>query len=113
MHAKYQSLDWTCGVTNGGGLEGSASLPDVAAINLIRLAERIEGGQQVARYRVDGDAGDAGNGAWRALAEGHPIGYCQLDRIDQTVRVERLRVTIDEFVESVAPVRVRVFAAAP
>jgi hypothetical protein len=87
-----------------------ATLPSPTPVSVVRIAERIEDGQQVARYRVEGDAG---GGAWRALAEGQTIGYCKLDRVDQTVRVERLRVTIDEFVESVAPVQVRVFAAAP
>lgn len=56
---------------------------------------------------------DVGDGSWRTLAAGQTIGNCKLDRVDQTVRVERLRVTIDEFVETVAPVLVRVFAAAP
>ena len=79
-------------------------------ISVVRLAEAIEGGQHVARYRVDGDVGD---GDWRALVEGQTIGYCKLDRIDPTVRMARLRITIDEFVETVAPVTVRVFAAAP
>jgi hypothetical protein len=57
--------------------------------------------------------GDAGSGAWRLLAEGQTIGYCKLDRIDPTVRIARLRVTIDEFVETVALVQVRLYAAAP
>ena len=87
-----------------------ASLPSPTPVSVIRLAERIEDGQHVARYHVDGDAG---SGNWRLLAEGQTIGYCKLDRVDQVVRVERLRVTIDEFVESVAPVQVRAFAAAP
>ena len=104
------SLDWTWRVTNNGGTVGSTALPYATAIRIVRLAEAIEVGQQVARYRVDGDVGD---GSWRALAEGQTIGYCKLDRIDPTVRLARLRVTIDEFVETVAPVTVRVFAAAP
>ncbi len=103
------ALDWTWRATTGGRLEGVASLPSPTPLGVIRLAERIEDGQQVARYRVDGHTG----GDWRMLAEGQTIGYCKLDRVDQAVRVERLRVTIDEFVESVAPVRVRAFAAAP
>ncbi|MFA6167302.1 MAG: alpha-L-fucosidase [Gemmatimonadaceae bacterium] len=104
------SLDWTWRVTDGGRLEGLALLPSPRPVSVVRLAERIEDGQQVARYRVDGDVGD---GTWRALAEGQTIGYCKLDRLDVPVRVARLRVTIDEFVESVVPVQVRVFAAAP
>lgn len=103
-------LDWTWRATNGGSIEGLASLSGPSALSVIRLAEAIEEGQQVARYRLDGDVGD---GAWRALAEGQTIGYCKLDRVDPTMRIARLRVTIDEFVETVAPVQVRVFAAAP
>jgi alpha-L-fucosidase len=104
------ALKWRWRVTDGGRLEGVASLPSPTPVSVIRLAERIEEGQQVARYRVDGDAG---NGDWRTLAEGQTIGYCKLDRVDQAMRTERLRVTIDEFVETAAPVQVRVFAAAP
>ncbi|MBI5601604.1 MAG: alpha-L-fucosidase [Gemmatimonadetes bacterium] len=104
------ALDWTWRVTASGRLEGVASLPSPTSVSVLRLAEHIENGQQVARYRVDGDAG---SGRWRTLAEGQTIGYCKLDRVDPAVRVERLRVTIDEFVESVAPVQVRAFAAAP
>lgn len=102
--------DWSWRVANGGRLEGRVSLPDPMTINVVRLAERIEDGQQVARYRVDGDIGD---GTWRALADGQTIGYCKLDRVDPTVRVARLRVTIDEFVETATPVQVRAYAAPP
>jgi len=107
---EVRSLAWSWRVTDGGRLEGLASLPSPTPVSVVRLAERIEEGQQVARYRVEGDAG---NGTWRLLAEGQTIGYCKLDRGDPAVRVERLRVTIDEFVETVAPVQVRCFAAAP
>ncbi|MCX5762605.1 MAG: hypothetical protein NTW72_14080 [Gemmatimonadetes bacterium] len=83
-------------------------LPSATAISVIRMGELIEHGQQVVRYRVDGDLG---NGAWRELSRGETIGYCKMDRLAVTVRVTRLRVTIEEFLDSPSTVLVRAFAA--
>ncbi len=78
-----------------------------AIVRVVRLAEHIEDDQQVARYRVDGDAGD---GTWRPLSTGQTIGYCKLDRVAERARLTRVRVVIEEFADRIAAVEVRVFA---
>jgi alpha-L-fucosidase len=98
---------WQWRAAPGVPLEGVATLPAPTMLGVVRLAERIEQGQLVARYRVEGDAGD---GIWRPLADGQTIGYCKLDRVDAPFAVGRVRVTV---VEAMAPpdaVMVRFFA---
>jgi alpha-L-fucosidase len=107
---EVQPLHWVWRVTTSGGAEGSATLPGPAAVSVLRLAEAIERGQHVARYRVDGEDE---TGRWHPLSQGQTVGYCKLDRLDAAMRVTRIRVTIEEFAGSVAPVQVRVFADAP
>lgn len=97
---------WTSGP--GLRLEGLASLARPLTLAVIRLGEAIENGQQVARYRVEGDVG---NGQWRVLSHGETIGYCKLDRLAAPVTVRRVRVIIEDVVEAAAPVNVRLFAA--
>lgn len=101
-------LEWAWRVVPGRQLEGVAVLPRATAISVIRMGELIEHGQQVVRYRVDGDVG---HGAWRELSRGETIGYCKMDRLAVTVGVTRLRVTIEEFLDSPSTVLVRAFAA--
>jgi alpha-L-fucosidase len=103
-----RSVTWKW--TNGPGLrhEGLASLARPLNLAVIRLGEAIENGQQVARYRVEGDVG---NGQWRVLSSGETIGYCKLDRLDAPVTVSRVRVIIDDVVDAVPTVNVRLFAA--
>ncbi len=101
-------LEWAWRVVPGRQLEGVALLPRATAISVIRMGELIEHGQQVVRYRVDGDVG---NGAWRELSRGETIGSCKLDRMAVPVNVTRLRVTIEEFLDSPSTVLVRAFAA--
>ncbi|MBI2408865.1 MAG: alpha-L-fucosidase [Gemmatimonadetes bacterium] len=101
-------VDWRWRATPGPRLEGMATLAAPATVGVVRLGESIEQGQQVARYRLEGDSG---NGEWRTLAAGQTIGYCKLDRIDPLVAVSRLRLTIDDIVDQISPVTVRLFAA--
>ncbi len=104
---EVQPLRWTWRVDAMKRVEGTAVLAQPATVGVVRLAEAVEDGQQVARYVVEGDGG---NGTWRALARGETIGCCKLDRIDAPVRVTRLRVTVEESNDVVAGLQVRAFA---
>jgi alpha-L-fucosidase len=101
---EVKRLEWAWRATAGRALEGVTVLPRAAIIGVVRLGEQIERGQQVARYRIDGDAGD---GMWRELSRGETIGYCKLDRVARPVSVTRLRVTIEEFLDAPSSVLVR------
>ena len=99
-------LSWVWRVSDGARVEGTATLPRPAAIGVVRLAERIEDGQQVARYRIEGDSGD---GTWRALSRGETIGCCKLDRVAAPAPLARVRVVLDEFAERLTRVQVNMF----
>ncbi|MDQ8153237.1 MAG: alpha-L-fucosidase [Gemmatimonadota bacterium] len=101
-------LGWGWKIGPGKRIEGMAALPQPTALGVLRLAERIDEGQQVARYRVDADMGD---GAWRPLVRGETIGYCKLDRVATSGRVARLRIVIDDFAETITTIQMRLFAA--
>ena len=101
-------LDWSWRAARDARLEGTAALARPLPVSVVRLGEAIEHGQQVARYRVEGDVG---NGQWRVLSSGETIGYCKLDRLDAPVTVSRLRVIIEDLVEVADAVNVRLFAA--
>jgi len=60
-------------------------------VGLASLQEEIEGGQSIARYRLEGWTG----GAWRLLSRGATIGYRRLDRFPMA-RISRVRLTIEE-----------------
>jgi len=60
-------------------------------VGLASLQEEIEGGQSIARYRLEGWAG----GAWQLLSRGATIGYRRLDRFPMA-RISRVRLTIEE-----------------
>jgi alpha-L-fucosidase len=102
------SLDWSWRTSNGGRLEGTTALARPLPISVVRLGEAIENGQQVGRYRVEGDVG---NGQWRVLSSGETIGYCKLDRLGAPVTVSRVRVIIEDVVDARPGVNVRLFAA--
>ena len=102
-------LDWEWRASSENRREGTTVLARPSAIAVVRLGEAIEHGQQVARYRVEGDVG---NGQWRVLSSGETIGYCKLDRLDAPVTVSRVRVIIEDVVDAVPAVTVRLFAAA-
>jgi alpha-L-fucosidase len=68
------------------------------------LREDITRGQMVARYTLEGRV----NGAWRALSRGTTIGYRKLDRFEP-VRVEAVRVNVEESVGEAGPIAIRLF----
>jgi alpha-L-fucosidase len=85
--------------------ELTVDLGRLQRVGIVELAEPIESGQAVAKYRVEGHDG----ARWLLLASGGTIGYKKLDRITPT-RVRRLRVTIDDAVEPPRPVRLVAYA---
>jgi len=101
-------LAWNWRATAGPRLEGIAVLPAPASIGVVRLAEEIEHGQRVARYRLEGDSGD---GLWRPLATGQTIGYCKLDRVELAPPVRRVRLVVDEIIDPLSAVTVRLFVS--
>ncbi len=103
-----RGVAWQWASGPGVRTEGLAVLKRPLSLAVIRLGESIENGQQVARYRVEGDRGD---GRWRVLSSGETIGYCKLDRLDAPVTVSRVRVIIEDVVDAVPSVNVRLFAA--
>jgi alpha-L-fucosidase len=74
-------------------------------VAIVDLREDITAGQAVARYRVEGMAGDT----WIPLAEGTTIGYRKLDRVEPRA-VSRVRMTIEEAVGAVGPVTLAAWA---
>ena len=105
---EFTRMGWAWRMIAGRQLEGVAVLPRPTTIGVVRLGELIERGQQVARYRVEGDSGD---GIWRELSRGETIGYCKLDRVPTPVSLTRLRVTVEEFLDAPSTLLVRAFAA--
>ncbi|MEJ2679873.1 MAG: hypothetical protein P8174_12520, partial [Gemmatimonadota bacterium] len=100
-------------------------------VGLVRLEERIERGQAVARYRVEGvgeaggtdgsaepgagggvsdrgSPGGARTATWQVLSRGTTIGYAKLDRFPQTP-VRRVRVVVEAAVAVPEPLRVRLY----
>lgn len=104
---EVNGLTWTWRATAGRQIEGEATLPSATTIGVLRLGEPVERGQQVARYRIDGDTGD---GTWRELSRGETIGYCKLDRVAQPRRITRLRVTVEEFLDAPVTLLAKAFA---
>lgn len=91
----------------GSGMQASATL-ELGVTRLVGVSdvrESIEDGQRVAAYRVEGRV----DGAWRELARGTTIGYRKLDRFDQ-VRLDAVRVTIEDAAESPQPLRIGLYA---
>ncbi len=77
-------------------------------IGIVRLSENIAHGQMVSRYTVSGFDG----AAWRELSGGTTIGYARIDRFGP-VKVQRLRVTIEDAVAPPEPIVVRAYAGQP
>jgi alpha-L-fucosidase len=99
-------LSWAWRATADRQLVSVAELPRATTIGVVRLGDLIERGQQVARYSV---AGDSGDGAWRELSDGETIGYCKLDRVAVPVRIARLRVTVEAYLDPPTGLRVRLY----
>jgi alpha-L-fucosidase len=84
-------------VTAGASVERTAdgvtlSLPGPRALNVLRLAEPIELGQRVGRFRVHYRDAD---GQWAWLVDGDTIGHRKLERFDAVVATG-LRVQVTE-----------------
>ena len=75
-------------------------------VGLVDLGEEIRQGQLVARYAVEGSSG----GDWRPLSRGTTIGYRKLDRFAPVV-VRRVRLTIEDALDTPEPVRIAVYSA--
>ncbi len=73
-------------------------------VGVVRLEEDIAHGQSVARYTVHADDGSG----WRVLSSGTTVGYAKLDRVPPTA-LRRIRATIDESVDAVGPMTLRVY----
>jgi alpha-L-fucosidase len=74
-------------------------------VSIADLRESIEAGQRVARYTLEGNDGTR----WRTLSSGGTIGYRKLDRF-APARVRRVRLRIDEAVETPLPVHLGLYA---
>ncbi len=74
-------------------------------VGIVDLRERIETGQLVSRYRVEGSDG----GEWRPLSQGTTIGCRKLDRF-APVPVRRVRLHLEESLDTPRPVRLGLFA---
>ena len=97
-------VSWT--VSGPRSATAEVDLGAAHPVGLIRLGERIELGQRVARYRVEG----WDRSAWRELSRGETIGYCKLDRCAPGP-VRRLRVTVEDAVAPPLRLRIGAFAA--
>jgi len=74
-------------------------------VGIADLGEDIARGQTVARYRLEASDG----GQWRTLARGTTIGFRKLDRFDP-VAARRVRLTIEEAVDTPQPVSIGIYA---
>jgi alpha-L-fucosidase len=102
-HATGRTLTWR----STGPLTASAEiqLDTSVGVGVAELAEPIEEGQRIARYHLEGWEG----GQWRTLSRGTTIGYRKLDRFERQP-LQRVRLTIEDAVESPRPVRIRLFS---
>jgi alpha-L-fucosidase len=73
-------------------------------ISTLDLRERIEEGQRVSRYRVEGHDGTR----WQLLSTGATIGYRKLDRIVPR-RVRQVRVQVLEGIEAPLPLTIGLY----
>ena len=74
-------------------------------VGIADLGEDIAHGQAVARYRLEASDG----GQWRTLTRGTTIGFRKLDRFDP-VAARRVRLTIEEAVDTPQPVSIGIYA---
>jgi alpha-L-fucosidase len=100
--------DASWGATGARSALAEWTLAAPSAPVVARLAEPIERGQRVARYRVEGSDG----GAWRLLARGTTIGYAKLDRLAPGAALRRVRVVVEDAVATPEPVRLDLYGAA-
>ncbi|MHC1695334.1 MAG: alpha-L-fucosidase [Eubacteriales bacterium] len=91
------------GQTQGDGESLTLMLDAPEQVDSVVLMERIEYGERVREYRVEG----LYNGVWQTLARGQSIGHKRIVRFDKAT-VEGLRLTAEK---SVAEPKIRLFAA--
>jgi alpha-L-fucosidase len=70
----------------------TATFPQPAKVNLIRMREAIRLGQRVRRWVLEARISDA----WTKLAEDESIGNCRIVRLAQPVAATQLRLRITE-----------------
>jgi alpha-L-fucosidase len=80
------------------------NLPRAQRINLVDLREEIEGGQVIARYKVEGNIGRS----WKILSQGTTIGNRKLDRFEP-VTVKSVRVTVEDAVGIPRPLKIGLY----
>jgi alpha-L-fucosidase len=103
-HAKGRKATWKVAGTRLAVAE--IDLGQTVPISIISLEEDIARGQIVARYTVEGAGTDTGD--WQPISKGTTIGYRKLDRVTPPA-IRRLRVTIDDAIDTPRPVRIAVF----
>ena len=91
-------------VTSPRTAELEIDLGRPTTITVARLEEDITRGQRVARYTLSGTTDDE----LKVLASGTTIGYTRLDQFSPT-SVRRVRLTIEDAVETPEPVVVRLY----
>ena len=114
MHRRRSMLfaeDFTDGrhphwhLTGERGGELAVDLGRMVQVQIIDLRERIEEGQRVARYVVEGHD----DTRWQTLSRGATIGFRKLDRCPP-VRVRRVRVRIEEALDTPLPISLGLYA---
>lgn len=86
------------------GAVGEIDLGRTVTFRVSDLREDVALGQTIARWTLEGSDGDA----WRTLVRGTTIGYRKLDRFPPA-RVRRVRLTIEDAVAPVRPVRIALY----
>ena len=95
-------------VTSATTAVGELALRAPADVGIIELGEEIAKGQRVAKFRLEGRDGSS----WRTLHAGTTIGFRRMEHVIHG-RVEALRLTIEDAVETPLPVRIACYAPAP
>lgn len=103
------SWDFPVTATSGAGsgrpvAEGVVEFAAPTRLAIVDLREDVAQGQRVVRHRVDASDG----GEWRTIVRGTTIGFRRLERV-APITVRRLRVVIEESVESPPLVQLRCF----
>jgi alpha-L-fucosidase len=104
---KGRKVVWRTAAEGSIGCE--VELPREESVALADLRERIEHGQVVSQYTVEG-APSSAPGAWQVLARGSTVGYRKLD-VFTPVAVGRLRITLRTISPLAEPLQVAVYAA--
>jgi alpha-L-fucosidase len=91
-YSAAQVLDGDLATYWAGGRALTLDLPTETEFNVIRIQEPIALGQRVGAYRVEVWE----NGGWRAVSRGTTIGHKKLDRVDEHIRVQRVRLVIED-----------------